>query len=216
MEEEIPLQVIIYRLYEPARFADSSYIRTEFDEKTLPKYTMRITFQQDGRAHMVDFCSIYARNPFTARTHVLSNPSSQVLVKGNVLTVLKDQLCRVGRRFDELTILDVVQRPRRVPGMAEAVHRETIETPLSVERCKHRLGIRESELPFTNIPTLQKMLFDVLEGILISVAIQSAHMFASMAVSAFPPPCPSSQGNVLYIENSSSRLHRTSGLFLRK
>ncbi|KAH9986564.1 hypothetical protein BJV74DRAFT_537839 [Russula compacta] len=54
------LYAFIYRLYEPAHFADSSYIRTEFDGKTLPKYTMHVTFQQDGRAHTVDCPNVYS------------------------------------------------------------------------------------------------------------------------------------------------------------
>jgi len=42
------------------------------------------------------------------RTQILSNPDSEVKVtqvNGERLTVLKDQLCRIGTRFDEFTIL---------------------------------------------------------------------------------------------------------------
>lgn len=89
------------------------------------------------------------------------------MVEDWVLTIFKDQLSPAERGYDELTILDVIHRPNRVPGVVEAVHSEITET-LSAERYKHLLGLRESGLPFTSIPTLQKMLeisFDVLEGI---------------------------------------------------
>jgi hypothetical protein len=117
-----------------------------------------------------DFRAIYAGNPFATRTHVLSNPSSKVMLKGDgrPLTVLKDQLCRIGRRFDEQTILSEIHRSMRVPGVVEAVGGEIIEAPLSPEREKRRLGLRQTGSPFTSIPTAKKMLemlFDVLEGI---------------------------------------------------
>jgi len=158
------LYAFIYRLYEPSHFADPSYIETEFDIETTAKYTIKITYQGSTKACR-GFYPIYARNPFTTRTHVLSNPN------GDNLTVLKDKFCRVERHFEELTILnEYVHKPERVPGVVVAAYGEKIELPESVsaKRCKHRLGLEESGSPFTSIPTLSKVLetlFDVLEGI---------------------------------------------------
>ncbi len=159
------LYAFIYRLYEPGDFADSSYIKTEFDEETTARYTMSIAYR--GTKECRGFYSIYARNPFATRTHVLSNPTFKV--EGNDLTVLKDQFCRVKRRFEELTILnEYVHKPERVPGVVVATYGEQIRSPLSEERCKYRLGLGENGSPFMSIPTLSKVLetlFDVLEGI---------------------------------------------------
>jgi hypothetical protein len=164
------LYAFIYRLYEPGHFADSLYIKTEIDKETTARYTINIDYQ--GRPkECPGFYSIYARNPFATRTHVLSNPKFEV--EGNNLTVLKDQFCRVGRHFEELKILvEHVHYPERVPGVVVATCGERILLPRfgqrPVERCKHRLGLGESGSPFTSIPTLSKVLetlFDVLEGI---------------------------------------------------
>ena len=113
------------------------------------------------------FRTIHAKNPFTTCTHVLSNP---LLTQGanRSVTVIKEQLCRTGRRFDELTILTKIHQPVNVPGMVQAVGGEIIPAPLSPRREKHRLGLRQMGLPFTSIPTTQsmlEMLFDLLEGI---------------------------------------------------
>jgi hypothetical protein len=160
------LYCFIYRLYEPGNFADPSYIKTEFHEKTSARYTIKITYP-GGTKECGGFYPIYARNPFATRTHVLSNPIFKF--EDNDLTILKDQFCRVERRFQELTILnDHVHQPEGVPGVVVVAYGEQIKHPLSKERCKHRLGLRESGSRFTSIPTLSKvleMLFDVLEGI---------------------------------------------------
>ena len=160
------LYAFIYRLYKPGNFIDPSYIKTELDDKSTARYTINIT-DQGGTKECHDFYSIYAKNPFTTRTHVLSNPNFKV--DGNDFTVLKDQFCQVGRQFVELTILNkYVHKPKGVPGVVVATYGKRISHPLSKERCKHRLGLRESGSPFMNIPTLSKVLetlFDVLEGI---------------------------------------------------
>ena len=113
------------------------------------------------------FSSIYARNPFATRTHILSNPT--FTVEGKVLTIFKDQLCHKGRCFEELEILnDCVHKMELVPGMVAVTCGQKIEPPLSKERRKYRLGLGESGLPFMSIPTLSDMLemsFDILEGI---------------------------------------------------
>ena len=140
---------------------------TDFDrEDCQASYTVHITVGTQT-VDCPGFRPIYAKNPFATRTHVLSNPSSRVSVEGKVLTVLKDQLCRTGKRFDELSMIDLVHRPR-VPGVVEAVYGETIPTLGSSGRCRHRLGLQQSGSPFTSIPNPQKMLetlFDLLEGI---------------------------------------------------
>jgi hypothetical protein len=169
------LYAFIYRLYDPGNFADSSYIKTEFDGEITAKYTINITYPGSPKA-CPDFYPIYARNPFATRTHVLSNPNFKL--NGDNLTVLKDQFCRVQRRFEEFTILnEYVHKPERVPGVVVAAYGGKCDLPLfnlpstqtkEGARCKHRLGLGESGSPFTSIPTLSKVLetlFDVLEGI---------------------------------------------------
>jgi hypothetical protein len=82
--------------------------------------------------------------------------------------VLKEQLCRTGRRFDELTILTKIHQPINVPGVVEAVGGEIIKASLSPGREKHCLGLRQTGSPFTSIGTAKQMLetlFDLLEGI---------------------------------------------------
>ena len=163
------LYAFIYRLYKPAHFADQSYVRADFDRETSGMtYTVRITLQ-DGTVNCPGFYPVYAGSPFRTRTHVLSNPSSEVLVKGQALTVLKDQLCLLKECFHEMSILNTIHGAGRVPGVVEAIHDETITTPVkSAGLCKRRLGLSESGSPFTSIPTPRKLLetlFDLLEGI---------------------------------------------------
>jgi hypothetical protein len=157
------LYAFIYRLHHPSHFADSSYTKTGFDKETS-EATYTVCF---GTENYPNFRSIHARNPFTTRTHVLSNPS---LTRGDdgPPTVFKEQLCRTGRRFDELKILTKIHRVKNVPGVVEAVYGVTIEAPLSPERQRHLLGLRQTGSPFTSIRTAKKMLetlFDLLEGI---------------------------------------------------
>ena len=157
------IYAFIYRLYDPSHFADSSYTRTGFNKETSEAtYTVRFKTQE-----CPNFRPIHARNPFTTRTHVLSNPSL-TQESDKPPTVIKEQLCRTGRRFNELSILTKIHQPMNVPGVVEAVGGEIIAAPLSPGREKHRLGLRQTGLPFTSIPTAKKMLetlFDLLEGI---------------------------------------------------
>jgi len=158
------LYAFIYRLYNPSRFANPSYTRTGFDKETSEAiYTVRI-----GTKEYPGFRPIHARNPFTTRTHVLSNPSGVLEGHERSFTVLKEQLCRTGRRFYERKLLTKIHQPRRVPGVIEVVHSDVIEAPLSPGREQHFLGLRETGLPFRSIPTAKDMLqtlFDLLEGI---------------------------------------------------
>ena len=157
------MYAFIYRLYDPSHFADLSYTRTGFNKETS-EATYTVYFNNE---RWTDFRTIHARNPFATRTHVFSNPS---LTQGGdrTLTVLKDQLCRTERRFNEFVILAKIHQPTIVPGVVEAVDGEIIPAPLSPGREKHRLGLRQMGSPFMSIPTAKIMLetlFDLLEGI---------------------------------------------------
>ncbi|KAI9459328.1 hypothetical protein F5148DRAFT_1016752 [Russula earlei] len=191
------LCAFIYRLYQPGHFADSSYINIEFDKETTAKYTINIRISEREKRAVSGFYPICARNPFATRTHVLSHPRFKLGDKN--LSILKDQLCRVGRRFEELKILqEHVHKPTQVPGVVVATYGETIPIgePLSKVRWKHRLGLGESGSPFTSIPTLSQVLetlFDVLE-VLRYLRLHREVLHRDI-----------SSGNVLYVENSSDR-----------
>ncbi|KAI9457307.1 hypothetical protein F5148DRAFT_1322579 [Russula earlei] len=119
------LCTFIYRLYQPGHFADSLYINIEFDKETMAKYTINIHILEREKRAVSSFYPIYARNPFATRTHVLSHPRSKLGDKN--LSILKDQLCQVGRRFKELKILqEHVHKPTQVPGMVVATYGKTI------------------------------------------------------------------------------------------
>ena len=119
------LYAFIYRLYEPGDFADSSYTHTKVDEKFMARYTIKIT-DHGHTKECHGFYSLYARNPFTTHTHVLSNPTFKL--GDDDLTVLKDQLCR-GKCFEELEILkEHVHSPKWVPGVMVAAHGENFKS----------------------------------------------------------------------------------------
>jgi len=156
--------------------------------KTL-KYSLRIAPPQTDPIDCPGFFPLFAGSPFGTRTHVLANPLSNVRVNNRDLIVIKDQLCRLDTRFDEQSILNDIHRPVKVPGVVEAAHSETIETPLSKGKQKHRIGLRQSGSPFMSIPTVQKMLetlYDVLEGTSRFISRpRHADKFASAAIFAF-------------------------------
>jgi hypothetical protein len=183
------MYAFMYRLYRPEHFADPSYnLKADVANKSV-EYTVRISSPQGETIDCPGFFPLYASNPFGTRTHVLSDPLSKVQVNNRDLTVIKDQLCRLDSCFDERSILDRIHQPVNVPGVVEAVHSEIIEMPLSEERQKHRLGLRQTGSSFMNIPTVRIMLetlFDVLEGNSDCIGRpQDADKFASAAVSAF-------------------------------
>ncbi|KAG8946855.1 hypothetical protein FRC04_011402 [Tulasnella sp. 424] len=175
------MYAFIYRLYEPGDFADRSYKKMEPDyARDFVTYTVGIattTETEDEGAVEVevdcpDLQPIYASNPFETRTHVLWNPHSTFTVNGRVLSVLKDQFCRLGTQFNEQDILNRIHTPEKVPGVVEMVYHKMIDLPylgelgVQVRRGKNRIGMRQAGTPFTSISTLQEMLktmFDLLE-----------------------------------------------------
>jgi hypothetical protein len=207
----------VYRLYDPGAFSDPSYVEMVPSlQKGDVTYTITVVPKTgvDGKKLICpSFCPIYAINPFGSRTHILANPKSETEVDGRVLTVLKDQLCRIGTRFDEHSILTLIHSPETVPGVVEDVYYEVIKVPssLDVSRNKHRLGLRQLGSPITSIPTLKGMLelvFDVLEGTSISInTVPRAHMFAVLRYLRFNRRVlhrDISKGNILYIEEGTT------------
>ena len=156
------------------------------------------------------FSPLYATNPFGTRTHILSNPDSDIMIDGRVLTVFKDQLCRPDPRFDEYTILNHIHDQEEMPGVVEAVYHKSIDIPerFDVARKKHRMGLRQSGSPITSVPTLKGMLeivFDVLEGNLITannvVTLTHFAVLRYLRSNRKVIHRDISKGNVLYLED---------------
>ena len=164
------MYAFVYRLYDPGDFVDSSYVKIVPDlKKNIVTYTVQITEVNGVKVDITGLLPIYASSPFGTRTHILSNPDSNVTVDGKPLTVLKDQLCLVGTQFDEYSILKWVHNQEKVPGVVEAVHHELVKIhgDYRESRQKHRIGLRQTGMPFTSILTAGHMLevvFDILEG----------------------------------------------------
>jgi hypothetical protein len=191
------MYAFIYRLYKPEHFADPSYVDVKPDvPQNSVEYTLRIAPPQTHPIDCPGFFPLFASSPFGTRTHVLTNPLSDVRVNDQELSVTKDQLCQLDTRFDEQSILHDIHQPVKVPGVVEAVHSETIESSLYEGKQKHRLGLRQTGSPFMSIPTVQEMLetlYDALEGNSDSISrLRRAHKFASAAISAFRAENPSS------------------------
>ena len=178
------MYAFVYRLYEPGDFADGSYVDMVPNwQKNIATYTVRLvtatTTEARGAdtemaeyAHCPGLQPIYASRPFEGRTHILSNPDSAVTINSKPLKVVKYQLCRLGTRLDEHTILTRIHTPEKVPGVVEVVYHEFIEIPSpfrgSRERGKHRTGLQQLGHPFASMPTLRQMMeivYDILEGI---------------------------------------------------
>ncbi|KAH9993585.1 hypothetical protein BJV77DRAFT_961818 [Russula vinacea] len=171
-------------------FTNPSYVRTGFNKETSEaSYTVDFSTKKFS-----GFRTIHAKTPFTTRTHVLSKDSNPSLTQGanRSLTVIKEQLCRTGRHFDELTILTKIHQPVNVPGVVQAIGGEIIPAPLSPGREKHRLGLQQMGSPFTSIPTAQLMLetlFDLLE-VLRFLCFKHRVLHRNVSI-----------GNIMYIEN---------------
>ncbi|KAG8908570.1 hypothetical protein FRC01_007333 [Tulasnella sp. 417] len=172
------LYAFIYRTYDPAHFADSSYkLDPIVDEDHRPTWSITIGVKSrfGGAATerpvlCPNFLPLYSSSPFGTRTHVFATMGEGVDVDGGKLTVLKDQVCH---RFDthEIEILELVHKSKRVPGVVEAVYHKSIELPdqldgLKVGKVKHRHGLRQLGSPFATIPTVKEMLqvaFNIIE-----------------------------------------------------
>ena len=209
------MYAFIYRLYKLAHFADPSYTDVKLNmKKNSVEYTVRISPSPTNRIDCTGFFPLFASSPFGTRTHVLTNPSSEVKVNGQALTVIKDQLCRLDTRYDEQSILNGIHQPVKVPGVVQAVHSETIKTPLSSGRQKDRLGLRQSGSPFMSITTVGEMLetlFDVLEGNFriywqVSTWLISLQVLRFLRFERKVLHRDISKGNILYIPQPSSVL----------
>jgi hypothetical protein len=220
------IYAFIYRLYNPGHFADSSYVQmVPNPRENIVTYNVQIT-EVNGMARnpitITDLRPIYANNPFGTRTHILTNPDSKVNVNGRPLTVVKDQLCRVGTQFYEQSILTQVHSPEKVPGVIEPVYHEVMKIPgdLCKSREKHRMGLRQIGKPFTTIPTVAQVLeivFDILEGSISSTTIHSLYAHHSIAVLRYLRferhvlHRDISIGNILYVEDDDDDLPSSAG-----
>ncbi|KAF8341443.1 uncharacterized protein EI90DRAFT_2965802 [Cantharellus anzutake] len=192
-DEHLPqlMFAMIYRLYKPGHFVDVKYTKCPRVDNFVP-YTVHIPGEDTIICH--NFLPISASNPFQTRTHVLSNPNSEVMVQGKPLKVLKDQLCRVGTRFNEHMILSMIGS---VPGVVEMVYHRVfdIPLPLSSSRRKYLTGLHQFGKPFTSIPTLQAMLeaaYDILEVLrYLRFELQILHRDISKGNVLYNDPIPS-------------------------
>ena len=214
------MHAFVYRIYEPGDHADPSYVNIVPNwEKNLVTYTVRITNTEDGAKTTIEcpnFEPIFASNPFGTRTHVFSNPNSEVKINNKVLTVLKDQVCYCETRFHERDILSHIHTPEEepVPGVVQVVYDELITIPPFVtdseSKAKYRIGLVQSGRPFSSITTLRQMLeiaFDILEGTLICIdPVLYAHMFSVLRYLRVKRQVlhrDISRGNVLHIEDET-------------
>ncbi|KAG9049632.1 hypothetical protein FS837_009722 [Tulasnella sp. UAMH 9824] len=171
------LYAFIYRTYDPGHFADSSYTLDPIDDDR-PTWTITIGVKSQVGDVTTErpvpcrkFLPHYASSPFETRTHVFVTQGEAVDIDGKKLRVLKDQVCRTGKRFEEHKIFAQLHDPKRVPGVVEAVYHKEIELPsqlegLQIGRKKHRHGLRQVGMPFASIPTVKEMLqvaFDTVE-----------------------------------------------------
>jgi len=89
--------------------------------------------------------------------------------------------------------------------VVEAVYHKSIDIPERFDVARKKYRIRQSRSPITSVPTLKGMLeivFDVLEGNLISLTMSSAHIFAVLRYLRSNRKvlhCDISKGNVLKI-----------------
>jgi hypothetical protein len=208
------IYAFIYRLYDPGHFADPSYVQVPNSKENIVTYDLKITEVNGMDTNSITISNlhaVYASNPFGTRTHILSNPNSEVKINDKPLTVIKDQLCRVGTQVYENSILTQVHSPETVPGVVEAVYHEVIKIPRDVcpSKEKHRLGLQQTGKPLTSVPTLMQMLeivFDILEGNSSPIIhILYTHSFTVLQYLRFERHvlhCDISEGNVLYVENN--------------
>lgn len=100
------------------------------------------------------------------------NNVNPALLNGVAITVIKDQYCRRGHRFNEVVVLQHVQDGDEVPGVVHMVHSEDVErddgTPVcSGDRYKKRISLAEYGKPFMDLKTpleALKAIYDLLES----------------------------------------------------
>ncbi|KAJ2925742.1 hypothetical protein H1R20_g11347, partial [Candolleomyces eurysporus] len=159
----------IYRLYDPGKFADETYVKTTLEvheQVATAIYDIRIRTNSAQAIECLGFRSIYASTPFETRTHVLLNPFSEVVVDGKPLTVIKDQLCRSNTRFNEEVILNHIHREGPVPGVVQSAFHEVNTNTFVKSRSQFRTGLQEFGRSIMSVDTVEEMLevlFDVLE-----------------------------------------------------
>ncbi len=143
------MYAFVFRLYDPGDFMDQSYVdMVPLVDRVM--FTIRIPLgagvdgvETEREIECAGFSPIYATNPFGTRTHILSNPHSDIKIDGRVLTVFKDQLCRPDPRFDEYTILTHIHGQEEIPGVVEAVYHKSIDMPerFAVARNKRKCAL---------------------------------------------------------------------------
>ncbi|KIO29481.1 hypothetical protein M407DRAFT_21381 [Tulasnella calospora MUT 4182] len=239
------LYAFIYRTYDPDHLADSSYKLDPIivDKDHPPTWTITIGVKSpagdvttERLVRCPNFLPLYASSPFETRTHVFATKGEGVDVDGEKLTVLKDQVCRIGNRFDEHEILELVHNPKRVPGVVEAVYHASIKLPSQLDvlkpgKIKHRHGLRQLGSPFASIPTLKEMLqvaFDIVEVLRFLKAKRNIlHRDISIGNVMYAPPSEDKQDpdtstqddevlffSEFFISDSPRRPHTTSVLLV--
>ncbi|KAG8934076.1 hypothetical protein FRC01_005237 [Tulasnella sp. 417] len=176
------MYAFIFCLYRPDKFADPSFEIGHVKDGQVT-YTIKLPIKPGVDEVPTDqqvvifreFLPIYAGSPFETRTHVFSNTDSEVTINNKRLTVLKDQFCREGTRFNEYDILKHVHAEEKVPGVVQAVYNDIIAPPdvdEPIVKKKHRIGMGQYGDPFMTIPNVKAMLevaFDILEGTVVTL-----------------------------------------------
>ena len=106
------------------------------------------------------------------RTHIFVNNVNPASLNGVAITVIKDQYCHRGHRFNEVELLHHIHDGDEVPGVVHMVHSEDVKrddgTPVcSGNRYKKRIGLAEYGKPFMDLKTpleALKAIYDLLES----------------------------------------------------
>ena len=106
------------------------------------------------------------------RTHIFVNNVNPIILNGVAITIIKDQYCDPGHRFNESEVLSHVHAEEEIPGVVHMAHSEDVKrddgTPVcSGGRYKKRIGLVEYGKPFMDLKTPLKALeaiYDLLES----------------------------------------------------
>ena len=106
------------------------------------------------------------------RTHTFVNNVNPIILNGVTITVIKDQYCYRGHRFNESEVLSHVHAEEEIPGVVHMAHSEDVkrddDTPVcSGVRYKKRIGLVEYGKPFMDLKTPLEALeaiYDLLES----------------------------------------------------